>query len=351
MGYGAGVSSLPVDPHEAELGSLFERHSRRILGYCMRRLRSPEDAEDAVQQTFLNAYRGLRKGTTPRSELAWLFKIAENVCRERRRAAWRRGRLEVVQDPEVMSTLSSPEHEPTTELEGLADALARLAPNQQRAILLREWQGLSYREIALELGVTEAAVETLLFRARRSLAQRLDRSRVASLGNLGSLAAWAKSLFGGAAAKLAATAAVIVVVSAADPALREQIKGAFASTPPTRHAQATRPQTAAKHQAVAQTHAAKQVVHRKAHPVRRATTTGSTRSTGLTVRHTTPPGRTVVPAPPPAAPPPPAPAPPPPPGGLGIPPPPQLPPVPPLPPLPPLPPAPPINLPPPPPLP
>ena len=165
------------------------------------------------------------------------------------------------------------------ELDGLADALARLAPNQQRAILLREWQGLSYREIAHELGVTEAAVETLLFRARRSLARRLDRSRVAALGNLGSLAAWAKSLFGGAAAKLAATAAVIVVVSAADPALRQQIQGAFASTPPTRHAQASGTQTTARHQS-AQTHAAKPAAHRKARRARRAKTT---RSTGLAV--------------------------------------------------------------------
>jgi RNA polymerase sigma-70 factor, ECF subfamily len=341
------VSSLPADPLEAELGSLFERHSRRILGYCMRRLRSREDAEDAVQQTFINAYRGLRQGTTPRSELAWLFKIAENVCRERRRAAWRRGRLEVAQSPEGIATLASPEHEPSIELDGLADALARLAPNQQRAILLREWQGLSYREIAHELGVTEAAVETLLFRARRSLARRLDRSRIAALGNLGSLAAWAKSLLGGAAAKLAATAAVIVVVSAADPALRQQIQGALASTPPTSHAQVSGTQKAVRHQSV-RAHAAKPAGHRKA---RRAHRTTTARSTGLAVTHATHSGRTVVPAPPPAAPPPPAPAPPPPPGGIEIPPPPHLPPGPPLPPLPPLPPAPPITLPPPPPLP
>jgi Sigma-70, region 4 len=63
------------------------------------------------------------------------------------------------------------------ELAGLADALAELSPNQQRAILMREWQGLSYREIAAQLDLTEGAVETLLFRARRSLARKLDRSR------------------------------------------------------------------------------------------------------------------------------------------------------------------------------
>jgi DNA-directed RNA polymerase specialized sigma24 family protein len=65
------VSSLPATTLEAELGSLFERHSGRIFGYCLRRLPNREEAEDAVQHTFLNAYRGLRQGVVPRSETAW----------------------------------------------------------------------------------------------------------------------------------------------------------------------------------------------------------------------------------------------------------------------------------------
>ena len=68
----------------------------------------------------------------------------------------------------------------TTSSTGFADALAELTPNQRRAILMREWQGLSYREIAEELSLSEGAVETLIFRARRSLARKLDRSRGAS---------------------------------------------------------------------------------------------------------------------------------------------------------------------------
>ena len=167
------MSSLPEPSHENELGSLYEHHSRRILAYCLRRLPSREEAEDAVQQTFLNAYRGLQRGTTPRSETAWLYKIAENVCRERRRAAWRRRRVETVHDPEGIARAAAPESE-HDELAGLADALSELAPNQQRAILLREWQGLSYEEIAAELRLSRSAVETLLFRARRSLARGLE---------------------------------------------------------------------------------------------------------------------------------------------------------------------------------
>jgi RNA polymerase sigma factor (sigma-70 family) len=164
----------PQEAHHA--GALYEEYSDRILGYCLRRLPSREEAEDAVQHTFLNAFRGLQQGAVPRSDAAWLFKIAENVCRERRRSAWRRGRVETVQDTEGLATLAAAPQSSHDELSGLADALAELPYNQQRAILLREWQGLSYREIAVQLGLTDAAIETLLFRARRSLAHKLDHS-------------------------------------------------------------------------------------------------------------------------------------------------------------------------------
>jgi RNA polymerase sigma factor (sigma-70 family) len=222
------VNSLPATTLEAELGSLFERHSGRIFGYCLRRLPNREEAEDAVQHTFLNAYRGLRQGVVPRSETAWLFKIAENVCRERRRSAWRRSRIESAADPDGLASIAAAPERSHDELAGLADALAELPPNQQRAILLREWQGLSYREIAGELGASEAAVETLLFRARRSLARKLDRSRGKTWGlNLGGALTWAKSFFGGAAAKIAATALVVAGVAVATPAIRHDLSQAL----------------------------------------------------------------------------------------------------------------------------
>jgi RNA polymerase sigma-70 factor (ECF subfamily) len=225
----SALPSIPENaatPREAELaGALYEAYSGRILGYCLRRLPNREEAEDAVQHTFMNAYRGLRRGIVPRSEAAWLFKIAENVCRERRRSAWRRNQLELVQDPDGIAGLAVAPQRTHDELAGLADALAELPPNQQRAILLREWQGLSYREIAEQLEVTESAVETLLFRARRSLARKLDRSRGRAWGSIGTAGAWAKSLFGGAAAKVAASAVVVAGIAVATPAVRHDLGG------------------------------------------------------------------------------------------------------------------------------
>ena len=218
----------------AQASLLYERYSSKILGYCRRRLPSREEAEDAVQHTFLNAYRSLRTGVVPHTEAAWLYKIAENVCHERRRSAWRRSRIEVVSDDgEMRDAVAAPVHE-HDELAGLADALAELTPNQRRAILLREWQGLSYREIAAELETTEAAVETLLFRARGSLARKLERSRGRVWGglNLGSLAAYGKSLLGGAAVKLAAATVVVAAgVTLGTPSLRHHVAGDGSPTP------------------------------------------------------------------------------------------------------------------------
>jgi RNA polymerase sigma factor (sigma-70 family) len=228
----------------ARASLLYERYSGKILGYCRRRLSSREEAEDAVQHIFLNAYRSLRTGVVPHAEAAWLYKIAENVCHERRRSAWRRSRIELVSDDgEMRDAVAAPVHE-HDELEGLADALAELTPNQRRAILLREWQGLTYREIATELETTESAVETLLFRARGSLARKLDRSRgrVLSGLNLGSLVAWGKSLLGGAALKIAAATLVVAAgVAVATPSLRHQVAvgGSQGSGPASTPAPAT----------------------------------------------------------------------------------------------------------------
>src|SRR5437588_4216941 len=171
----ASAVEAPGSAREAALTrELFERYANPIYGFCLHRLGSREEAEDAVQTTFLNAFRGLTRGVVPQAESAWLFKIAENVCLSRHRSTFRRRRVETPSDLETLQDTVAG-YEPETEaLHGLEHVLERMPENQRRAILLREWQGLSYREIADEMQVSQAAVETLIFRARRSLAQGLE---------------------------------------------------------------------------------------------------------------------------------------------------------------------------------
>jgi RNA polymerase sigma-70 factor (ECF subfamily) len=181
--------------------ALYERHSSCVFGYCLKWLRSREEAEDAAQTTFFYAMRGLRRGIVPMYDEAWLLAIARNVCRTRT-AVTRRRAVEVVRDPQLLAeSVAAPAR--SDDLAGLAEALNGLTAAQRRAILLREWQGLSYREIAEELDLSQAAVETLLFRARRALAARLRGA--------GSFLPWLKSFAGGGAGSLAVGATVVAV--------------------------------------------------------------------------------------------------------------------------------------------
>ena len=162
----------------AAAADLYERYSGPIYGYCLHQLGSREEAEDAVQTTFMNAFRGLQRGIVPELESAWLFKIAHNVCLSRRRSSWRRGRVESPNNFEVLQEVVPGREQVADELIRLQDVLEDMPDNQRRAILLREWQGLTYREISTELGLSQAAVETLIFRARRALAQGLEQDAV-----------------------------------------------------------------------------------------------------------------------------------------------------------------------------
>jgi RNA polymerase sigma factor (sigma-70 family) len=210
---------------------LYERYANQIFRYCLHQLGSREEAEDAVQSTFLNAFRGLKRGVEPELESAWLFKIAHNVCLSRRRSSWRRGRVESPADFELVEELTPAPPRRADELIGLQDVLEQMPETQRRAILLREWQGLSYREIGDELEVSQAAVETLIFRARRALAAGLEqppvaKRRAARALDWGNLIAGAKSLLlgGSAAAKVAATVAAVsaTTVVAAEPVVNHR---------------------------------------------------------------------------------------------------------------------------------
>ena len=224
-------------PQAAATEGLYERHAGKILSYCLHQLGSREEAEDAVQTTFMNAFRALGRGVVPEAESAWLFKIAENVCLSRRRSSWRRGRIESPSDFDVIEEVVPGPSRQRDELIGIEDALASMPEQQRRAILLREWQGLSYREISEELELSQAAVETLIFRARRSLAQGLEQPdlikkpkrkglrRALRMIDVGTLAAAAKTLLVGSVAVKATATAVAVTAAVTAASVTPKLEG------------------------------------------------------------------------------------------------------------------------------
>jgi RNA polymerase sigma-70 factor, ECF subfamily len=203
-----GVVALP--DAQAAVEGLYERHGARVLAYCRSRLRSVDEAEDAFQTTFLHAFRGLQRGVVPENEIAWLLKIAQNVCLSTWDADRRRRRLELVRDPECLERAADASPAGRENAIALEAALGDLTELQRQAIILREWRGLSYHEIAEELELSQSAVETLIFRGRRALARSLERQDVerprtlARCLDLGGLLSALKSALGlGGSAKVA----------------------------------------------------------------------------------------------------------------------------------------------------
>ena len=199
--------AVVASPRDAA-ATLYDLYRQRIREYCVGQLRDRQEADDAVQSTFLYAFTLLQRGITPKTPLPWLYTIAHNVCRTRRRAIKRRGRLESGVDLETIHESVGRNDPPREELANLTVFLNALPANQRNALLLREWHGLAYGEIAAYLGLTESAVETLLFRARRNLAQKLQRTaeRVASFAGVTLLVRGARRFTEASSATAAAVA-------------------------------------------------------------------------------------------------------------------------------------------------
>ncbi len=168
-----------------ETARLYAKYGEQLYRYCLARLRSREEAEDALQSAFLRVHGALEKGVTPRSESAWLYQIAHNVCLTRSEVNVRRARNEQPTDFADVE-LAAPESSYDA-IYGLEEAVAALPMNLREPLVLREWQGLSYAEIATALGTSVSAIETLIFRARRQLIATLRPTGPAGIIDLGTL--------------------------------------------------------------------------------------------------------------------------------------------------------------------
>src|SRR3954454_2737277 len=155
------------------LERLYKKHAGDVYRYALVVLRNPADAEDVTQTTFMNAYRAIERGERPRAPQNWLIAIAHNVCRQRFRQSQRRPN-EVELNESLAEAMERDED--VVSAEDLRRALGHLPFNQRSALVMRELEGRSYQEISEILGLSVSAVETLIFRARRSLREQLEES-------------------------------------------------------------------------------------------------------------------------------------------------------------------------------
>jgi RNA polymerase sigma-70 factor (TIGR02960 family) len=187
-----------VQGDEAAFRELTEPHRRELHVHCYRILGSMQDAEDAVQETMLRAWRGLPSFEGRASLRSWLYRIASNRCLDTLRDARRRPQAPETPfqppAPTRLTELTWLEPYPDFLLEGLADlapgpdaryetreaielafiaALQVLPPRQRAALILRDVLGFQTREVADILDSTEDSVKGILKRARTTLEQAL----------------------------------------------------------------------------------------------------------------------------------------------------------------------------------
>ena len=153
-----------------ELDELYRHHAAEVFRYAYAVLGNRADAEDVTQTTFVNALRALERGEKPRKPTNWLITIAHNLIRQRFRQQQSRP-LEVELDRDVAIEEQVDEG---PSIDELVRALQRIPPTQRQALVLRELEGRSYAEIGELLGVSQSALEALIFRSRRSLAEELE---------------------------------------------------------------------------------------------------------------------------------------------------------------------------------
>ncbi len=149
---------------------LFRRYAARIHGVG-RSLLGVDDAEDIVQEVFLIAFRSMQNIREADKVGNWLYRVAQNCCREQLR---RRGREKAAVTASLENTLA--EQSSPVDSERIARAVASMPEKLRLALDLKYRQGLSHSELAELLGISQSGVNTRLYRARMMLRQRLEKA-------------------------------------------------------------------------------------------------------------------------------------------------------------------------------
>ena len=169
------------------------KYRSRIVKLTMRYTRNRADAEDATQETFIKAYRGLRHFRSDSAFYTWLYRIASNCARNllkaRRRNSFKNAVAisdyhHAVRHPKRLWDLATPEQLAlTADIRGMAHAaLEGLSEEQHTAITLREIDGLSYEQIASAMAIPVGTVRSRVFRARNIIDNKLRSVHDGGLG-------------------------------------------------------------------------------------------------------------------------------------------------------------------------
>jgi RNA polymerase sigma factor (sigma-70 family) len=162
---------------------IHERYRQRLFAYARQMLGgSRSDAEDAMQDVFLRAYGALRADDRPVTLRAWLYRVAHNRCIDqlRRPLPAAVDLFDLTRGPSLQDPLEQAERR--EDLRRLVTDVRRLPEQQRSALLMREMEGLTYKELSEALAVSIPAVKSLLVRARIGLVEAIEARDTACCG-------------------------------------------------------------------------------------------------------------------------------------------------------------------------
>ena len=155
----------------AAFEALLRRHQDRVYRIAYRMLGDREDAEDVTQDVAVQVWRVLSSFAGRSTFSTWLYRVVVNRCLNHRR---RRRETRPLLDTDHPATLGPEDRViDAGRVDATAAAIAGLPPDQRAALVLFQVEGLSYREVAAILDISEAAVRSRLERARRNLLHAL----------------------------------------------------------------------------------------------------------------------------------------------------------------------------------
>jgi RNA polymerase sigma-70 factor (ECF subfamily) len=164
----------------ADIATLYRKHRQRAFSIAWAYLKDEEEALDAVQEAFIKAQRNGDRFNGRSSPQTWLYRIVINVCLDIRRRKSRRPELHV-EDVDICEPRPCSVDCPEKGVEDLElraaifDGLHKLSDNHRVVLVLREFSGLNYEQIAELEGCPKGTVMSRLFHARRQLRQLLGR--------------------------------------------------------------------------------------------------------------------------------------------------------------------------------
>ena len=160
--------------NDAAFDELMNRYKRPVVSFCYRMLGDAGDADDVAQDVFVRVYQHVDR-YQPRTKFStWLFALAHNAALDRLRWRKRHPTESLESAPEAAASTTAVDQAHVNEVgEHIAAAVAALPADQRTAVVLAEYHGMSYAEIAAIMHCSEKSVESRLYRAKQALRERL----------------------------------------------------------------------------------------------------------------------------------------------------------------------------------